>query len=145
MPWYQSRVAVWAESLGVEHKPAKMKSAARVIEKTGRSYKDDVSRVLDFVRSTLVTRSVAETRRVLEFVMNNATVRTAKNRYDPGYNGVSTAGYRDVNIQLQFDEFNGALFEGFVFELQIILAEFFALKSGDGHKRYVTCRNLRGD
>ena len=68
-----------------------------------------------------------------------------RNRLDPGYSGDATGGYRDLNLQLTFPELKGTLFTGFIFELQITLSKFLQLKSAEGHKRYVVCRNLRGD
>lgn len=78
-------------------------------------------------------------------MFSQAQVFAVKNRYDLDYDGVATAGYRDVNLQLSFDETKGTSFEGYVFELQIILRKFLDIKSDEGHRRYIACRNLRGN
>ena len=101
--------------------------------------------MLDFVRSTLVVENVQQAIQALHFVLANGVVHTVKNRYDPAYDGMATAGYRDINMQISFAELDGTPFSGYVFELQIIIASFLEVKSDDGHKRYILCRNLRGD
>ena len=121
------------------------KKRERAWEKVDRSYRGDNSRVLDFVRTSLICETVADAKRALEFVMLRATVFTIKNRLDPAYDGEDTGGYRDINMQLSFEAPTGTPYAGFVLELQIILASFLTIKSDEGHKRYVTCRNLRGD
>ena len=68
-----------------------------------------------------------------------------KNRYDLELDSRATAGYRDINMQLSFEELHGTPYDGYVFELQIILQSYLGIKSDEGHKRYITCRNLRGD
>jgi len=143
--WYQDVVAGWAEFLQLNHKAAPRKKKARAYEKVERSYNGDVSRVLDFVRSSIVADTIEEATRVLRFVLAQGTVFCIKNRYDLDYDSQETGGYRDVNLQLSFDELKGTSFDGYVFELQIILSCFLQVKSNEGHKRYIVCRNLRGD
>jgi len=143
--WYQLVVSQWAGHLGIEHKEAPLKKLQRVQEKAERSYNGNFSRVLDFVRSCLVATTVSQTTRAVNFVLMCAIVHTIKNRYDPDYDGEATGGYRDINLQLSFRELDGTPFEGYVFELQIILSLFLEVKSDEGHRRYVLCRNLRGD
>jgi len=50
-----------------------------------------------------------------------------------------------MNLQLSFDELNCTPYEGFVFELQIVLAGFNKIKFEGQHQKYIECRNLRGD
>ncbi|EKX50726.1 hypothetical protein GUITHDRAFT_103317 [Guillardia theta CCMP2712] len=50
-----------------------------------------------------------------------------KNRLDPGFDSTLSGGYRDVAINVRV----------------LILQDFHALKSMDGHKRYVQFRNIR--
>lgn len=105
------------------------------------------------MRSTIIVDTVAEAKHVLQFIMKQVSVHTLKNRYEPDYNGEMTAGYRDINMQLSFEDMKGRIesgesserLDGFVFELQIIMSGFLAIKSNEGHKRYILCRNLRGD
>ena len=130
----------------MQYKRAPLKKHSRVFEKIDRSYNGDASRVLDFVRASLVATSVREARSALEFVMERAVVKSIKNRLDSDYDGKDTAGYRDVNLQLTFAEVEkSSVYKGFVFELQIILQKFIDIKSDHGHRLYVQCRNLRGD
>lgn len=143
--WYQETVEGWANVLHLRHKRAPLKKWERVLEKVQRSYQGDVTRVLDFVRSSLIVDTVAEAKKALEFALDQAKVHALKNRYDPSYDGKVTAGYRDINLQLSFPEMEGTGFSGYIFELQIILATFLEVKSDEGHKRYILCRNLRGD
>jgi len=143
--WYQCVVETWASHLGVRNVRGKVKSWPRACEKANRSYKGNFLKVLDFVRASLVTETVADAVRVLRFVVDNASVHTIKNRYSLKYDAKSTGGYRDLNLQLTFKQLEGTPFEGFVVELQIILAEFLKVKSDEGHRRYIACRNLRGD
>ena len=143
--WYQHIVAEWAESLQLIHSRAPVKRAERAMEKIDRSYNGDVSRILDLVRSTIKVKSVQQAKVALELVRTQARVLNAKNRYDLEYDGQATAGYRDLNLQLSFPELEGTLYDGFVFELQIILMSFYEVKSDEGHRRYVVNRNLRGD
>lgn len=131
--------------LQLEHREAPSKKLARVKEKVERAYNGDVSRVLDFERSSIVVESAMEAIRALNIVLDQAIVFTIKNRYSLSYNGKATGGYRDINIQLSFEEFEGTPFAGYVFELQIVFATFLEVKSEEGHRRYVLCRNLRGD
>ena len=56
-----------------------------------------------------------------------------------------TGGYRNINVQLCLPELDSTPFVGFVFELQIILESYLALKTAAGHQRYIKCRNIRGD
>lgn len=148
--WFQQVVDTWTAFLKVGHKAAPLKKLDRVLQKTERSYSGDHLRVLDFVRSTVIVDTAAEAKHVLEFVMKQVTVHTIKNRYNPDYSGEETAGYRDINMQLSFEDMKGRIedgerLDGFVFELQIIMSGFLAIKSNEGHKRYILCRNLRGD
>jgi len=143
--WYQSAIGQWARQLGLVHKPAPLKKKERVQEKVDRSYGGDIARVLDFVRSTIIVNTASQAKQVLDFVLEHAVVYAIKNRYDPDYDGEATGGYRDINLQLSFRELEGSDFEGYVFELQIILAAFLEVKSDDGHRKYILCRNMRGD
>merc|ERR1712232_1077300 len=107
-----------------------------------RAYKGDASRVLDFVRSSVVCTNVVEMVHVLEFVLAQAQAFVVKNRYDVKFDAATTGGYRDINLHLTFDVLHKTCYAGFVFELQIILDEFLKIKTDEGHKRYIHCRNL---
>jgi len=144
-PWYQDIVANWAEDLQLLHKAAPLKKQARILEKIERSYKGHMQRVLDLVRASIIVDTVEDARKALELVMREARVFVVKCRYDLDFDSAETNGYRDINMQLSFDELKGTRFEGFVFELQIIIAEFFKIKCEGQHEKYIECRNLRGN
>merc|ERR1711879_952998 len=114
-----------------------LKKTRRVHQKIDRSYGGDASRVLDFVRSSIGTDSIDEASCVLKLVLSQAKVLAIKNRYDEAYNGKATGVYRDINLHLCFDELAGTPFEGYVFEVQIILNSFLQVKTDEGHARYV--------
>lgn len=143
--WYQDIVKHWAEELKLAHKEAPLKKRGRILEKIERSYHGHVGRVLDLVRATIIVDTVREAKQALELVLKEADVFVVKCRYDLDYNGKATNGYRDINLQLSFHELQGTRFDGFVFELQIILSAFFKIKSEGQHEKYIECRNLRGD
>ena len=143
--WYQQVAGSWAVHLGIEHRAAPLKKRGRAFEKMDRSYGGDCSRLLDLTRSSLVVSTISEARITFEFVISQVLLLQVKNRYDPSYSGHATAGYRDLNLQITFPEMAGTPFAGFIVELQIILAEYLEIKSAEGHRRYVVCRNLRGD
>ena len=89
--------------------------------------------------------TVDEVRQCFLHAQKHSHVHKVKNRYDTSYDGLATFGYRDMSLQLTFPELHGSEYEGFVFELQILLDSFLAVKSEKGNKCYVQCRNLRGD
>merc|ERR1711920_905183 len=117
--WYQAVVLAWTKWLHLEHRAAPVKSEQRAAEKILRSYEGKPERVLDFVRSTILVDNIAQVKEVLTFVCAEANVHIIKNRFDPSFDAKETFGYRDVNLQLSFPEFQGTPFEGFVLELQI--------------------------
>jgi hypothetical protein len=143
-PWFQNVVGTWAEILGLEHKSAALKSRERVLEKVERSYQGNVRRVLDLVRASIIAESVEEVKRALEFVFEHALIFCVKCRYDLDYDGVATNGYRDINLQLSFPQLKSTPYDGFVFELQIVLAGFNKIKFEGQHCKYIMCRNLSG-
>ena len=95
-------------------------------------------------RRAFVVNSVDEAREVLKVLLKDARVHLIKNRFDTCSDANSTAGYRDMNLQLSFAKLDGTDFEGFIFELQIHVEAILKLKNAEGHKRYIVLRNLRG-
>lgn len=140
--WLQELVALWAEELHVEHQPAAMKTRTRVVEKILRSYKGKAECVTDIVRSTILANDVKQVREVLQVEIGEADVNIIKNRFDVSYDAQDSGGYRDVNVLFSWPEFKGTPFEGFIFELQIILRGFAEIKHGYGHEAYQVARNL---
>merc|ERR1712232_832099 len=109
-----------------------------------RSYNGNGARVLDLVRSTIVADRISEVRQVLEMVSSEASVHLIKNRFDSNADAKDTFGYRDVNVQLSFEQLEHTSWAGFVFELQIQLKSILNIKSAEGHRAYIRCRNLSG-
>lgn len=142
--WYQSVIHLWARHLCVGHHPAPIKSKHRATEKLLRSYAGHAERVLDYVRSTLIVNSISEANAVLQFVLAETVVFVVKNRFDPIYDGLETFGYRDINMQLTFPEFEGTPWDGYIIELQIHLKQILDIKSDDGHTKYIEVRNMSG-
>ena len=64
-------------------------------------------------------------------------VRRIKNRVHPDFDPMEAGGYRDVLINLSFEE------EGHQVELQLNLLEFVKIKNSGGHAAYVTARMLQ--
>lgn len=107
---------------------ATLKSPLRAVEKLVRAYQNDSSRLLDLVRQSIIVDNVEDVIRCLELVMADPelVVVRIKNRLDPGYDGVETAGYRDVSINLRIDNAmtRGLGVETHVCELKILLKTF---------------------
>merc|ERR1712194_383183 len=101
------------------------------MEKMYRSYHGRVACLTDVVRSTIICSSMHQVRQTAEVVLNDTQVHVVKNRLSTRYNGGDTYGYRDLSLQLSFPELGETEYAGLVFELQIHLAEVFALKSHD--------------
>ena len=64
-------------------------------------------------------------------------VRRIKNRVDPGFDPMEAGGYRDVLINLSFEE------EGHQVELQLNLSAFVTIKNSGGHAAYTAARMLQ--
>ena len=71
-----------------------------------------------------------------------------KNRFSARYPSASTAGYRDVGLQLCLAgpaaAAAGPAAAGHVCELQLLLMPFARVKSSSGHRRYIAFRNAMG-
>ena len=89
---------------------------------------------------------MAQVESVVRFVCSQPKVKIhkVKNRFDMRYNAAESLGYRDCMIQLSFNDLKDTLFSGYVFELQVHLSCMLAIKSDEGHKRYIAYRNLTG-
>ena len=63
------------------------------------------------------------------------------------YDSARSAGYRDVNVLLRFVS-QGAVKMGcetHICELQLVLCNIADLKHDEGHRRYISFRNARGE
>jgi len=128
---------------------ASLKSANRAVEKLVRVYGQDVSRLLDLCRQSIVfdcVRDLFDCLRLIEADPEILLLRI-KNRMDPAYNSQPTGGYRDVSLNLLIGSAFTSQFavDAHVCEVQLILRPFAELKTNSGHARYVRFRNLRGE
>jgi hypothetical protein len=126
-----------------------VKSVRRAQEKVQRSYGEDVSRLVDLCRQSIVFESPGDVAACLAAIAADsaAALVRIKNRLDPRYDAVGSAGYRDVAINLRMvgPEARGLGLDEHVCEVQLLLRTFAELKSDSGHSRYVAFRNLRGE
>ena len=128
---------------------AKIKSVERALEKLVRTYKQDVSRLLDLCRQTIVFADLSSLSACLGSVGSDREVKLCrvKNRMDPSYDPARSMGYRDValNLQLSTPESRRLGCELHICELRLMLLPFAVLKTHDGHISYVRYRNIRGE
>mmetsp|Transcript_60146 Transcript_60146/g.159854 ORF Transcript_60146/g.159854 Transcript_60146/m.159854 type:complete len:757 (+) Transcript_60146:2012-4282(+) len=129
---------------------AKMKSVARALEKVVRSYGQDPSRLVDVCRQSVIFDDMAGIARCLSVLCADSEVvlLRLKNRLDPSYDAARlSGGYRDIAINLRIvnAQTMDLGIDTHVCELQLLIRPFAELKSDEGHKRYVTFRNLRGE
>ena len=117
---------------------APVKRRTRVVEKAIRVHGGDLSRVTDIVRECLIFDEVGDIALCLQEIVKDQSVEVVriKNRLHHSFDAESTAGYRDVLINLRMLSMSWK-----VVEVQLILKQFDALKSKDGHRRYVAYRN----
>jgi len=126
-----------------------VKNPERAIEKTLKSYGNDVSYLMDLCRQAVIFESVHDIVRCLKEIAKDPSVVVVriKNRLDRNYDSSISAGYRDVvlNIRILTSETLRLGLETHVCELQLILKKFAELKHEEGHKRYVIYRTRRGE
>ena len=103
----------WSEEAGATstagfHK-APIKTAKRAIEKVWRSYNGDPACLTDIVRTSIVCSSLEELERVAKTVFCDTLVQVirVKNRFDPDYDSKTTAGYRDISMNLKLTSKDG--------------------------------------
>ena len=109
-----------------------LKSIGRSIEKLVRSYRYDVSRLVDVCRKSIVFETVEDLRTCLAAMWGDTevVVERVKNRLDPGYDARATAGYRDVAVNLRVVGLGAAELglDTHVCEVQLVLRGFADLK-----------------
>ena len=93
----------------------------------------------------MVCVSLEEMEGVASAIFADPTVQVirVKNRFDPDYDSVATAGYRDISMNLKLTSTDSEYTE-MIFEVQIQHDAFYALKSDEGHAKYAQFRDLRG-
>mmetsp|Transcript_36495 Transcript_36495/g.73212 ORF Transcript_36495/g.73212 Transcript_36495/m.73212 type:complete len:217 (-) Transcript_36495:47-697(-) len=128
---------------------AGVKGPERAIQKITRSYGGDPSLCLDLCRESIVFSEIRDLRMCLACIRQDPAVKfvRVKNRLASAYDASATAGYRDVALNLRFDdECTRRLGVSLhVCELQLILKCFMDMKTENGHKLYVKFRDLRGE
>jgi hypothetical protein len=92
----------------------------------------DVSRLLDVCRQSIVFESVADLATCLRAIRadREACLLRVKNRLDPGYASGASAGYRDVGLNLRLDTLwtRDMGVDGHVCEVQLLLLPFAQIK-----------------
>ena len=134
---------------GVDFRWGKLKSVNRAIEKAIRCHGQDVSRLLDVCRQMIAFDGFSDLSACLGLMASDPHVQIlrVKNRLDPDYDSSVSGGYRDVNVNLRIRSPAAALVgaDSHVCEVQLLLRGMALLKSDEGHRNYVSSRNLRGD
>jgi len=127
----------------------KLKGVGRAVEKLIRSYGEDVSRLLDVCRQSIIFDSVGDVADCLQLILSDPDVSVVRlrNRLDPGYDSAQSAGYRDVslNLRLSTPDSAGLGLDTHVCEVLLLVRGFAEIKNAAGHKRYIDFRNRRGE
>ena len=128
---------------------AAVKSEERSLQKVTRDYAGDSSRLTDLVRATLVFENLPSLSRCVHHIATFPGVRIhrLKNRFSTSYDASTSAGYRDLClvISLETDATCSLGVQNHLCEIQLALKSIFAVKSTDGHQRYIQWRNLIGN
>jgi len=126
-----------------------VKKAQRVLEKLNRAYGNDVSKLLDVSRDTLVFEHTWNIAECLNTIRCDPEVEIVgvKNRMTPRYDASTTIGYRDVALILRMktESAQRLKLDLHLCELQLLLRSFAERKSNEGHARYVQFRDARGE
>jgi hypothetical protein len=124
------------------------KKDKRSLEKARLSYADDFSRLKDLRRASIVCPSMAGIVLLCQdLAVSNLQLLRVKNRFDRKYEAEQSAGYRDLQFNVQVPG------TGLVWELQVHVAAIEALKTKTrdesdatgrtGHLRYVWFRQIK--
>ena len=111
---------------------AKLKARQRAVEKLFRCYAFDVSRLLDCCRQSLYFDRVDRLLKCLQAIHQDHAVQVLRvhNKLRPTYNAATTAGYRDVlvNLLLTTEGTKRLGVENHVCEVQLVLIDFAKTK-----------------
>ena len=149
----QPMAKAWAMAVGGEHHAAPVKGEERALQKVFRSYQGDWRRLCDLCRTTIVLDTPDEIAACLNHIAADPAVELlvghrTKCRVRESFDAEKlSGGYRDVQLSAKLrsvDAVSGHL-STHVVEIQLHLRAIYELKSGGGHKQYVSARNLRGD
>ena len=126
-----------------------LKKSARVMEKLRRVYNDNAARLADIARFSLFFDDFTDLTLALGVIVTDFDVKVerVKSRLSLAHDGNATAGYRDVMLNLRVCTKQTAMLgcDTHLCEVQLVLKSFGALKSAQGHERYVMFRDLRGE
>mmetsp|Transcript_37690 Transcript_37690/g.78939 ORF Transcript_37690/g.78939 Transcript_37690/m.78939 type:complete len:181 (+) Transcript_37690:1163-1705(+) len=126
---------------------ARPKLRSRAVEKVFRSYDCDVSLLLDCCRQSIYFYGLEEMIKCIQAISadQESHVERVVNRLHHDYDSTTTAGYRNIALNLVLRTPDTVLLglDGHVCEVQLILVSFAEIKSDQGHARYVTWRDQR--
>lgn len=126
-----------------------LKKIKRGIEKLARVYGGDVSRLVDITRFSLYFDSFTDLTLALGVIVGDFEIKVerVKVRMSLEFDGQSSAGYRDIllNLRLCTKETGMLGCDTHICEIQLILRSFGELKTAQGHQRYAMFRDLRAE
>jgi len=121
---FQDLVMAWCPP-GTFHIPGPVKRPLRSMQKATRRYRRDLACLTDLVRCTIVCNDITKAAQVLKVIVAKCSsddkpqstkyaaarsgmeddiilrVHKIKNRFDPEYDDTTTAGYRDIALQVE--------------------------------------------
>jgi len=143
----RSKLTAWALRTGGRAVDAPLKQQGRALQKTMRSYIGDASRITDLVRGAIAFGTLGELLQCLRAIANDdqVCIRKIKNRFARSYDSSKSAGYRDICLvlQLRTPETRASGTDRHLCELQLHIEDMLAVKTDEGHRRYVQWRNMR--
>ncbi len=123
---------VVSEELLANVKWGRVKSRKRAIEKLYRSYNCDVSRLLDCCRQSIYFEHLNDLLACMKAIASDpeSKIVRAKNRLRPDCDASSTAGFRNValNLQVLTNETRRLRIETHICEVQLVTVDFAKLK-----------------
>jgi cytochrome c556 len=131
--------------------PGPVKKTDRALVKAFRSYNEDVGKLCDLCRCSLVFATISDLTKGLALICNDPDVdvqscHPLKQRFALDYDDKLSAGYRDCQLSVKLKTGVGtdpaAL--NHLCEVQLHLRAFYEKKGDGGHKNYKVARNLRG-
>ena len=162
-PLLQKKCMAWSSTLPCcesKHKehvskfhPGKVKTTSRAMVKLFRSYDEDVGKLCDLCRCSLVFATVKDLADGLLMICkdNDVEIQSCnplKQRFAIEYDDKISAGYRDVQLSVKIktdeNQKNGLAAEHHLCEVQLHLKSFYEKKGEGGHDNYKIARNLRG-
>ena len=126
-----------------------LKQHRRTVEKLMRVYNNDVSRLVDVSRQSIVFDTFTDLTMCLGEIVTDLDVKVerVKSKMSMTYDSSTTAGYRDVALNMKMDTDLACALgcETHLCEVQLLLKKFGDLKTAEGHQRYVQHRDTRAE